>query len=116
MSLLLPFMVSRGAPVYSPIFHGHLAPAFDLQTDVYGQKATWRTVIKPQGGFPKGGTKLKLVLSADLTGWANDVGTAIDHVGVGVWTGSGSNTVATPVMVVVLSETASSATGFLPAA
>jgi hypothetical protein len=100
MSLLLPFMVSRGAPVYSTIFHGALSPVYDYSVDAtLGQKATWRNVIKPPGGFPKGGTKLLFVISADLTGWANDVGTAIDHIGVGIWSGSGANTVAVPVPV-----------------
>jgi hypothetical protein len=101
MSLLLPFMVSRGAPVFSAIFHGALSPAYDFSQDVSGgaQKATWRNVIKPPGGFAKGGTKLRFVISADLTGWANDVGTAIDHIGVGIWSGGGANTNATPVPV-----------------
>ena len=101
MSLLLPFMVSRGAPIYSTIFHGQLSSAFDFSQDASGGtvKNTWRSVIKPPGGFSKGGTKLRFVISADLTGWANDVGTAIDHIGVGIWSGSGANTNATPVPV-----------------
>jgi hypothetical protein len=100
MSLLLPFMVSRGNPVYSAIFHGNLNAAFDYNAAAgTGQIMAWRNVIKPAGGFGKGGTKLKLVLSADLTGYTNDLGLYVDHVGVGVWTGTGANTVATPVPV-----------------
>jgi len=91
----LMFAQSPAPAGYRDIWKAYPQADADFNSLNQGIGASWRQVIKPSGGFPFGGSKLLIYVS----GMLNFVSLGYNIFGtiaIGKWTGTASNTVATP--------------------